>query len=659
MRNPRLFEAIGRVATSAALIIGAACGGAPSGPPSGYYVTVSPDVLTVVQGDSSVALVTFTRTNDYTAPVAPAISTLPRGVTGRFEAQGTDSYKLITTAALDAATGVFAVLVNGVAADRKQSTPIDFVVSPRALIGGIDSVVSGFFHACALANDGSAYCWGGDALGQLAASSTETCVGGVSCNTLPRPVTGGLTFTSLSTRASHTCGITTNADAYCWGWNIYGQLGNGAVGTSSPPVPVAGGLKFAAISAGYAHTCGLTIQGAAYCWGSSTAAGDSGRLGDGTTAQRLVPTAVVGGLTFRSIAAGYFRTCALTTSGAAYCWGQGYGLVPRQVNGSLQFATLSAARYVCGLLPNAAAYCLGDTTTVPQAFLPGVNWARLDMGDTHSCAVSTFAEASCGGCNYDGELGTGSADGSPDACLVNGVPTPVASNISGVATGKHFRVVQPGGNTPGEMFSCGATTDGQVYCWGGNSQGQLGDGTTIQRSVPLPVGGPRASIRGGPLSQPSPRSLVSPGERRVGRAPGTFDHRIVRRSTVVRSRCLEELREQLVQFRTRDVEVRTIDPAAKRGAHHGDRFARAMLSAENLAQLIVRSRVAKRRRDDRRAQLAGRSRGVAGALGQETTNEVVKLRIAREQALASDDLNRIGECVRPQAITAGHEGGGG
>jgi Regulator of chromosome condensation (RCC1) repeat len=88
------------------------------------------------------------------------------------------------------------------------------------------------------------------------------------------------------------------------------------------------------------------------------------------------------------------------------------------------------------------------------------------------------------------------------AICLSGVPplsglTPVA-----VATGKKFTMVQPGGNWPGEMFSCGATTDGQVLCWGANSQGQLGDGTTIPRSTPIAVGVPLASVRGGPMSQP-------------------------------------------------------------------------------------------------------------------------------------------------------------
>jgi len=81
--------------------------------------------------------------------------------------------------------------------------------------------------------------------------------------------------------------------AYCWGYNAYGQLGDGTTTDRLVPTPVAGGLTFAAVSAGpivpfYGHTCGVTTSGTAYCWGDNF----RGELGDGTTTQRLVPTAV-------------------------------------------------------------------------------------------------------------------------------------------------------------------------------------------------------------------------------------------------------------------------------------------------------------------------------------------------------------------------------
>jgi len=123
--------------------------------------------------------------------------------------------------------------------------------------------------------------------------------------------------------------VTTAGAAYCWGGNGTGQLGNGT--TTGPqmclgapctmsPAAVVGGLKFATVSAGVYHTCAITTAGAAYCWGAN----DGYLLGDGTTdttSKHTSPIAVVGGLKFAAVSAGSFHTCGVTTAGAAYCWG--------------------------------------------------------------------------------------------------------------------------------------------------------------------------------------------------------------------------------------------------------------------------------------------------------------------------------------------------
>jgi alpha-tubulin suppressor-like RCC1 family protein len=139
---------------------------------------------------------------------------------------------------------------------------------------------------------------------------------------IPVLVAGGLGFASVRAGSQHTCGLTTGGAAYCWGRNLFGELGDGT--PTSPenpanqniPVLVSGGLSFASVSAGGFHSCGVTPGGDAYCWGGNRA----GELGDGTFTDRNIPVLVSGGLSFASVSVGE-PTCGVTPGGEAYCWG--------------------------------------------------------------------------------------------------------------------------------------------------------------------------------------------------------------------------------------------------------------------------------------------------------------------------------------------------
>ena len=141
----------------------------------------------------------------------------------------------------------------------------------------------------------------------------------------PTPVAGGLRFRQVVAGLWHSCGVTTDGRAYCWGWNAYGQLGDGTGIRRAVPVAVVGGLQFKSLALGSEHTCGVTLNDKAYCWGRN----DYGQLGIGRRADRNHPVTVMGGLGFKAVTAGFSdrdtlsgrHTCGLTTEDVAYCWG--------------------------------------------------------------------------------------------------------------------------------------------------------------------------------------------------------------------------------------------------------------------------------------------------------------------------------------------------
>jgi alpha-tubulin suppressor-like RCC1 family protein len=92
----------------------------------------------------------------------------------------------------------------------------------------------------------------------------------------------------VSTGGFGACGVTTAGAGYCWGWNIYGQLGDGTTTSSTTPIAVSGGLTFGAVSGGNLHSCALTPRRVAYCWGHNA----YGELGNGTTSATDVPVPV-------------------------------------------------------------------------------------------------------------------------------------------------------------------------------------------------------------------------------------------------------------------------------------------------------------------------------------------------------------------------------
>jgi len=189
---------------------------------------------------------------------------------------------------------------------------------PRTVTGNMSwgAVAIGGTNGCGVSTGEVAYCWGLN--GNILSGATDDCEGDP-CALTPVPVAGGLSFQdgTIAVSGNHACAIATDGSAYCWGINYVGQLGDGTNTHASSPVRVAGGWKFLMLDVGGAHTCGITDQHVALCWGDNT----SGALGTGTNASTNAPQPVAGGFEFASLSTGVGHTCGVTQRGGALCWG--------------------------------------------------------------------------------------------------------------------------------------------------------------------------------------------------------------------------------------------------------------------------------------------------------------------------------------------------
>jgi alpha-tubulin suppressor-like RCC1 family protein len=288
-----------------------------------------------------------------------------------------------------------------------------------------------YFHSCSVNNDGEGFCWGLNHLGQLGDGTGRP-------QERPRRVVNVVDLTAISAGAGHTCADSAGRSVYCWGDNSRGQLGDGSTVSKSSPTRVLGGGSLTYASAGGAHTCALLrpIVPAgppgddAYCWGDNT----YGQLGDGTTTSRLTRVPVSGMQDATRIGAGIFHNCAVVSGGEARCWGRNNGgqlgdgsrisrSTPVEVDGGHSFEQLSAGLYhTCGVTSGDEAMCWGDNTygqlgdgttedrTQPVLVLGNLTFEVISAGAHHSCGVTTSGEAYCWGRNAEGGLGDGTSD---------------------------------------------------------------------------------------------------------------------------------------------------------------------------------------------------------------------------------------------------------
>jgi alpha-tubulin suppressor-like RCC1 family protein len=248
---------------------------------------------------------------------------------------------------------------------------------------------------------------------------------------------------------------------------------------STTPIPVSGGnfqASFASISAGFRHTCALNTSGVAFCWGNN----EYGQLGNGVVGGpgsfTDTPVAVQTALRFQSLSSGGDHTCGVTTTGAAACWGN-------NASGQLGRGTIGGAFAVPDVASGGLTFARisassGSSTINPESplFLP------YKVAGGHTCGLTTGEAIYCWGDNRDLQLGRGPTSGSNVASA-----TPLQVTGGALPAGVTFKSV-----TTGVRQGCGVGSDGAAYCWGSNIYGALGNSLQAAfRGFPQRVSTPR------------------------------------------------------------------------------------------------------------------------------------------------------------------------
>ena len=349
-------------------------------------------------------------------------------------------------------------------------------------------VSTGTDHSLAVGSDGYAYAWGYNSDGQLGNNSTNSSPVPVRVRdpSSPTDTSRALRATQVSAGSEYSLALGSDGYAYAWGYNNFGQLGNGGGSSTVParvrdpasPTDTGKGLKAKQVSAGTWSSLALGSDGYAYAWGYN----NLGQLGDGTKTSRSTPVMVKepdrrtypdlpADFTYAQVSAGYEHSLALGSDGYAYAWG---------FNNSGQLGNNTTSDRGGNPVPARVRDPASPTDTGK-----GLKAKQVSAGIWHSLAIDTGGNTWAWGGNSEGQLGNNTTNNQT-------IPVRVfASAHSTSLAGPWLNTAQISAEGSSSLV---LGTDGYAYAYGGNYYGQLGDGTRTDSKVPVPVVFPLPSV---------------------------------------------------------------------------------------------------------------------------------------------------------------------
>ena len=377
------------------------------------------------------------------------------------------------------------------------------LLNNTSLASTTPQVSAGSSHSLALKSDGTVWAWGANWNSQLGDGTTTD-------KKTPVQVSGLSGIIAVDAGKYHGLALKSDGTVWAWGWNKYGQLGDGTTTNRSTPIQVDGLSDITSITAGYYHSLALKSDGTVYVWGFN----GEGELGDGTTTNSSIPIKLSSLSGVIAIAAGYYHNLALKSDGTIWAWGgvgyiqlgdgnSGGSYTPVQVVDINNATGIAAGGYhSLALRSDATVWAWGgnwngqlgdETNEVRNTPVQVSNLSDIIAIDTfreHSLALKSDGTVWSWGFNWNGQVG----DGTSNNKRVYPVQVNNISSITAIAAG--------------EWYSLALKSDGTAWSWGYNDSGQLGDGTTDEKYVPVQV--KNLNLGQTTTSTPTPTVTASP-----------------------------------------------------------------------------------------------------------------------------------------------------